>query len=62
MNELICQLYSDYFLIIHTIEALLLFNANSAMLQLYHGENRFIFNEMMSSALDVQCGFKIEEL
>ena len=25
----------------------LLFNANSAIFQLYHGENKFIFNEMM---------------
>jgi hypothetical protein len=25
----------------------LLFNANSAIFQLYHGENRLIFNEMM---------------
>jgi len=29
-----------------------LFNANSTMLQLYHGENKLIFNDtMMSSAL-----------
>jgi hypothetical protein len=25
----------------------LLFNANSAILQLHHGENKLIFNEMM---------------
>jgi hypothetical protein len=25
----------------------LLFNANSAIVQLYHGENKLIFNEMM---------------
>jgi len=25
----------------------LLFNANSAIFQLYHGEDKFIFNEMM---------------
>jgi len=25
----------------------LLFNANSAILQLYHGKNKLIFNEMM---------------
>ena len=25
----------------------LLFNANSAIFQLYHGENKMIFNEMM---------------
>ena len=25
----------------------LLFNANSAIFQLYHGENKIIFNEMM---------------
>jgi len=29
----------------------LLFNANFAILQLYHGENKLIFNEMMWSAL-----------
>ena len=30
----------------------LLFNANSVIFQLYHGENKFIFNEtMMRSAL-----------
>jgi len=31
----------------------LLFNANSAILQLYHGKNKLIFNEtmMMRSAL-----------
>jgi hypothetical protein len=29
----------------------LLFNANSAILQLYHGEHKLIFNEMMMSAL-----------
>jgi hypothetical protein len=28
-------------------EWLLLFNANSAIFQLYHGENKLIFNEMM---------------
>jgi hypothetical protein len=27
----------------------LLFNANSAIFQLYHGENKLIFNEMMMS-------------
>jgi hypothetical protein len=26
----------------------LLFNANSAIFQLYHGENKLIFNEMMT--------------
>jgi hypothetical protein len=26
-------------------------NANSAIFQLYHGENKLIFNEMMRSAL-----------
>jgi hypothetical protein len=30
---------------------LLLFNANSAILQLYHGKNKLIFNEMMRDAL-----------
>jgi len=29
----------------------LLFNANAAIFQLYHGENMLIFNEMMMSAL-----------
>jgi len=28
-----------------------LFNANSAIFQLYQGENKLIFNEMMMSAL-----------
>ena len=30
---------------------LLLFNANSAILQLYHDKNKLIFNEMMRDAL-----------
>jgi len=29
----------------------LLFNVNSAIFQLYHDENKLIFNEMMRSAL-----------
>jgi len=29
----------------------LLLNTTSAILQLYHGENKLIFNEMMKSAL-----------
>jgi hypothetical protein len=29
----------------------LLSNANSVIFQLYHGENRFIFNEMMMSSV-----------
>ena len=29
----------------------LLFNANSAIFQLYHGENKLIFNEMMRITL-----------
>jgi hypothetical protein len=29
----------------------LLFNANAAIFQPYHGENKFIFDEMMRSAL-----------
>jgi hypothetical protein len=28
----------------------LLFNANSAIFQLYHGENKLIFNEMMTES------------
>jgi hypothetical protein len=34
---------------IERVRELLLFNANSAIFQLpvYHGENKFIFNEMM---------------
>jgi len=28
-----------------------LFNANSAIFQLYHGEDKLIFNEMMMSTL-----------
>ena len=31
---------------------LLLFKANSSIVQLYRGENNFIFNEMMRSALN----------
>jgi hypothetical protein len=30
-----------------TVSVWLLFNANSAFFQLYHGENKLIFNEMM---------------
>jgi hypothetical protein len=33
--------------ILHTSRILLLFNTNSAIFQLYHGENKLIFNEMM---------------
>ena len=29
----------------------LLFNANTAMFKLYHGENKLIFNEMMMRSL-----------
>ena len=29
------------------VSELLLFNANSAIFQLYHGENKLIFNDMM---------------
>jgi len=29
----------------------LLFNANSAIFQLYHGENKLIFNEMMTRSI-----------
>jgi hypothetical protein len=29
------------------VSELLLFNANSAIFQLYHGENKLMFNEMM---------------
>jgi hypothetical protein len=29
----------------------LLFNANSAILHLYHGENKLIFNEMMMKSI-----------
>jgi len=31
----------------HDMSEWLLFNANSAIFQLYHGENKLIFNEMM---------------
>jgi len=30
------------------VSELLLFNANTAIFQLYHGENKLIFNEMMA--------------
>ena len=33
------------------VSELLLFNANSAILQLYHDENKLIFNEMMMKSL-----------
>ena len=38
------------------VSELLLLNANSAIYQLYHGENKLIFNEMMmgSALLDQQ--------
>ena len=35
----------------HECKVNMLFNANSAIFQLYHGENKSIFNEMMKSAL-----------
>jgi hypothetical protein len=35
----------------HECKVNMLFNANSAIFQLYHGENKLIFNEMMKSAL-----------
>jgi hypothetical protein len=31
----------------HPVSERLLFNVNSAIFQLYHGENKLIFNEMM---------------
>jgi hypothetical protein len=39
--------FIDYFLIRIYKSEWLLFNANSAIFQLYHGENKLIFNEMM---------------
>ena len=38
------QLQINHFLV---SDKWLLFNANSAIFQLYHGENKLIFNEMM---------------
>jgi len=39
-----------------------LFNVNSAIFQLYHGENKFIFNEMMMSALlDFYCASSLKQ-
>jgi len=38
---------NDLFLILPTLSEWLLFNANSAIFQLYHGENKLNFNEMM---------------
>jgi hypothetical protein len=32
---------------LHCVSEWLLFNAKSAIFQLYHGDNRFIFNEKM---------------
>jgi hypothetical protein len=36
---------------INIVSEWLLFNANSAIFQLYHGENKLIFNEMRSDLL-----------
>jgi hypothetical protein len=33
--------------VLHVVSEWLLFNANSAILQLYHGKSKSIFNEMM---------------
>jgi len=51
------QLFNTYHDLVHEVNYLipitiwlsgwLLFNANSAIFQLYHGENKLIFNEMM---------------
>ena len=37
----------EYFILVITVSEWLLFNANSAIFQLYHGEDKLIFNEMM---------------
>jgi len=42
------NLYASTFLAgIIRVSEWLLFNPNSAIFQLYHGENKFIFNEML---------------
>ena len=43
------QIQYSYLLIIWVSECLL-FNANSAIIQLYHGKNKLFFNEMMMSS------------
>ena len=43
--------FNDYVYDYEWVIAWLLLNPNSAMFQLYHGENKLIFNEMMMSAL-----------
>jgi hypothetical protein len=37
----------DWFWVSEWVSEWLLFNANSAIVQLYHGKNKVIFNEMM---------------
>jgi hypothetical protein len=37
----------EYFILVITVSEWLLFNANSAIFQLYHGEDKLIVNEMM---------------
>ena len=54
MNEVIrnCQSKKDNQYMANRVSEWVLFNANFAISQLYHGENKLIFNEMtMSSAL-----------
>ena len=41
------HLYIVYLYVLEWVSEWLLFNANSAIFQLYHGENKLIFNEMM---------------
>jgi hypothetical protein len=38
-----------------------LFNAISAIVQLYHGENKLIFNEMMMMRLDFNCPSSLKQ-
>jgi hypothetical protein len=39
--------WEKIYYIIQWVSEWLLFNANSAIFQLYHGKNKLIFNEMM---------------
>jgi hypothetical protein len=44
-------LFFQYPLLFDWLSEWLLFNANSALFQLYYGENKLIINDMMRSAL-----------
>ena len=48
MDFSLCHFETEKLIVIvHLQSEWLLFNANSANFQLYHGENKLIFNEMM---------------